>query len=397
MALTRKRTLLYAVLLLGLVAAAIALLRPAALVVDVVAVQAAPFRVSIEEEGRTRLPDRYLVSAPVTGQLNRVLLEPGDAVSKTQLLFTLHPLPTEALDARRQAQAEATLARAEAALKVALAQVESEQSTLELAEAELARVRELAERQFVARSALDRAEAEARSATARLRSAHFAVDVARHELENARAALDIAGGTRGAAALDVRAPLDGTVLSRLRQSEGAVAAGEAVLIIGNLDALEVEVDVLSQDAVRLQPGMPVELDRWGGDTLLHGRVLRIEPAGFTRVSALGVEEQRVWVIVGFETPPEERAGLGDGYRVEARFILRDDPEVLQVPASAVFRDGEGWAVFAVREERAVKRTVVPGERSSLMLEILDGLAQGDIVVRNPGQDIVEGIRLAARP
>lgn len=385
-----------AVLLLGLGALAVASWWPDAVAVDVAVVEAAPFRVSVEEEGRTRLADRYLVSAPVAGQLNRVLLEPGAAVDKGQVLFTLHPLASDALDARRQAQAEASLARSESALKVALAQVEAEQATLELAEAELARVRELAGRQFVAQSAVDRAEAEARSASARLRSAHFAVDVARHESDNARAALEIAGGTRGTAALDVRSPLEGAVLSRLRQSEGPVAAGEAVLILGNLDALEVEVDVLSQDAVRLQPGMPVELDRWGGDTLLHGRVLRIEPAGFTRISALGVEEQRVWVIVAFESPPEARAGLGDGYRVEARFILRDSAEVLQVPASAVFRDGEGWASFVVRDGRAVKQAVVPGERSGLMLEILDGLAEGDEVLRNPGQDVVENSRVRAR-
>lgn len=390
-----RRIVLPGLLLAGLALLLALALWPQAVEVDVAMVERGSFRVTVEEEGRTRLSERYLVSAPVAGQLNRVLLEPGDRVERSQVLFTLHPLAADALDARRQAQAEAVLARAEAALRVALAQVESEESTQQLAATELERVRELAERQFVAQGALDRAEAEARSANARLRSAQFAVDVARHELDNARAALDVAGGTSSGAAFEVRSPIDGTVLSRLRQSEGPVAAGEAILIVGDLAALEVEVDVLSRDAVRLQPGMAVELDRWGGDGILRGRVLRVEPAGFTRVSALGVEEQRVWVIVAFESTPEQRAGLGDGYRVEARFILRESEDVLQVPASAVFRDGEAWASYVLRDGRVVKQGVVPGERSGLILEILDGLQPGDHVLRNPGRDMEAGMRAVA--
>lgn len=361
--------------------------------VDSAAAERAPFRVAVEEEGRTRVVDRYEVSAPVTGRLGRVLLQPGDEVRRGDTLFVINPLPAAPLDARTRAQAETALARAESALREATAQVEAEQARNDLAARELERVRSLVAQGHMPADSLDRAEAEARRAAATLRSARFAVDVARYERDNARATLTVAGGGEALAPIKVPAPVDGTVLSRLRQSESAIAAGEPVLVLGNLDSLEVEVDVLSQDAVRLRPGMTVELERWGGAGILPAHVRRVEPSGFTKISALGVEEQRVWVIVDLAVGREQWPSLGDGYRVEARFIVWQGEDVLQIPASALFRAGEGWGLFVIEDGRARRRAVRPGRSNGLMTEILEGLTPGERVILHPARDISDGARV----
>ncbi|ARU26185.1 efflux RND transporter periplasmic adaptor subunit [Cellvibrio sp. PSBB006] len=354
------------------------------------------FRVMVEEEGRTRLPDRYQVSAPITGYLNRVLLEPGDAVQQGSPLFTINPTPTTPLDARSRAQAEAALASTEAALEAALTQVESEQARAELADTELTRVKRLVAAGHMPVDNLDRAQAEARRADAALRSSRFAAEVARHERDNARATLAIDGGEQSRRPFAVAAPVGGLVLARQRQSEGMVQAGDPILMLGDLASLEVEVDVLSPDAVRLTPGMRVELERWGGEASLPGRVRRIDPAGFTRYSALGVEEQRVWVIVDIDAEREHWATLGDGYRVEASFILWEGDDVLQIPASAIFREGNMWALYVIEDGRAQRREIIPGRRSGLMMEIVDGLAEGETAILYPGQDIAAGTRVRLR-
>lgn len=362
--------------------------------VDSAEVQHGEFRIVVEQEGRTRVADRYEVHAPVSGQLARVLLEPGDMVAAGDVLFRIHPLHSPPLDARSRAQAEAMLAGAEAAVRLAHSQLEAEQSRLELAEGQWRRVHVLFEQGHLASEQYDLSEAELRRARAAERSARFALDVARYERDNARAVLRESG--QGSAPIQVLSPVDGQVLRRLRQSEGAVQAGEPVLAIGNLESLEVAVDVLSADAVRLRPGMNVELERWGGDELLLGWVRRVEPAGFTRISALGVEEQRVWVIVDLSSPAEQWQGLGDGFRVEARFILWQGDGVRQVPASALFRHGEGWAAYVIQNGQARLRMVQPGRRSGLMREIVGGLQAGERVVLHPGEQIVDGGRIRLR-
>ncbi len=367
--------------------------RAPAILVDSAGAGRDAFKVFIEEEGRTRLPDRYQVSAPVAGYLNRVLREPGDAVTQGDVLFTINPLPAAPLDARSRAQAEAALARAEAVLQSAISQVESSSARAELAETEWQRISRLVEQGHISAEALDRAQAELRQASASLRSSRFGVDVARHERDNAQAILAVEGGQQDTLPVTVRAPVSGVVLSRQRQSAGVVQAGEPILMVGDLASLEVEVDVLSPDAVRLRPGMRVELERWGGDSLLPGRVRRVEPAGFTRYSALGVEEQRVWVIVDFDAGREQWQLLGDAFRVEARFILWEADNILQVPASALFRDSDGWALYVIANGRAIRRAVTPGQRSGLMAEILDGLDEGEQVILHPGQDMADGSRV----
>lgn len=391
-----RRTLIFAAVTLLVIVVMIISFRDPPALVDSAQVIRGPFRITVEEEGRTRLPDRFEVSAPVAGYLNRVLLEPGDPVTKGDTLFTLNPAPADALDARTGAQARAALARAESALAAAESAVEVQRAQAELADRELARVQRLVDEGHLSREALDRALAEARSASARLRTAQFQVDVARHERENAEAALTIAGGEVRSEPLKVTAPTDGVVLTRERQSAGRVQPGEPILTLGDLSSLQVEVDLLSPDAVRLSPGMRVELERWGGDDVLPGRVRRIEPAGFTHISALGVEEQRVWVIVDFDAEREHWKDLGDGYRVEARFILWEGDDVLQVPASALFREEERWAVYVIEDGEAVRRTVTPGRRSGLLTEIREGLEPGERVILHPGQDIQPGRRVERR-
>jgi HlyD family secretion protein len=225
------------------------------------------------------------------------------------------------------------------------------------------------------------------------------VDVARHELEAAESALAYSAATPAGEPAErvlVRSPIDGRVLKVQRECEGPVRTGEVLLALGDPSRLEVEVDVLSADAVRIRPGTRVLFDRWGGDEPLEGMVRRVEPVGFTKVSALGVEEQRVLVIADFTSPAERWERLGDGYRVEARFVLWHADDVLQVPASSLFRHGDGWAVFAVEEGRAVRRPLRVGQRTGLAAQVLEGLAEGDVVVVHPSDEVADGVRVAPR-
>ncbi|MBN9461255.1 MAG: HlyD family efflux transporter periplasmic adaptor subunit [Burkholderiales bacterium] len=390
-----RRTVL-TIALAALAAAGLAFgFRTPAPLVDTAEVVRGPFRVFFEEEGRTRVKDLYEVSAPIAGRLRRVQLEPGDQIAPGDLLFTIEPLVAAPLDARALAQAQASLERAEAALNEAGTRRQAEEARAGLATAELARIRPLAADGHVSKSALDRARTEADGAAAALRSARFAVEVARHERDVARAAFT-SGRSGAAQAIRVTSPIEATVLKRLRQSEGTVASGTTVLTLGDLDSLEVEVDVLSPDAVRLSPGTPVELERWGGDGVLPGRVRRIEPAGFTKVSALGVEEQRVWVIVELDGAREAWRRLGDAYRVEARFVVWQGDDVLQVPAAALFREGERWGVYVLEGGRARYRAVTPGRRSGLLAEVAEGLAAGEQVLLHPGQEIADDVRVRPR-
>jgi HlyD family secretion protein len=391
---TRKIVLLAIGLLLVLVL--IWALRPAPVAVSVAVAERGPLVESIREEGRTRLRDTYTVSAPIDGYLHRVALEPGDEVSAGDVVFELEPPPAPALDARSQTQAREDLAAARARLEAARAARDNRISELELAEREYQRVARLHERELVPESELDRAATALERSRTALAAAEAAVEAARYEVENARAVLDVAEGARSEEddrRLRVAAPVSGTVLDRQRCCEGVIRAGEPVLEIGELDELEVQVDLLSMDAVRVSPGMPVRIEHWGGERVLEGEVRRVEPSGFMRVSALGVEEQRVPVRVRLTSPREHWKGLGAGYRVEARFILWQGEDVLQIPASALFRAGEGWQVFRIDDGRIRRQAVEPGRRSGLMREIRSGLSAGDRVVSHPSDRLEDGLRV----
>lgn len=383
---------------IGLVAVAIGLLiawgyRPRPALVEGARVARGTLQVTVVEEGRTRVTDRYVVSAPVAGYARRLPFRVGDAVRRGQVLLELEPLRPQTLDPRTRAEAEARVAAAEAALRQAQERRAAAEVDAAFWEAELARVRQLASSGDVPKDRLERTETEARRSAASRRAAEHAVQLAAAELEAARAALAYsasAPASNPAELVPVRAPAAGRVLRILRESEGVVQPGQPLLEIGDARMLEVETEVLSEDAVRIMPGMRVLYERWGGPEPLEGRVRRVEPQAFTKISALGVEEQRVRVISDITSPPEKWERLGDGYRVQARFILWEGSDLVIVPASALFRHEGGWAAFVVEQGRARRRPVRIGQRNGLQAEVLEGLKEGETVITHPDSSIGDG-------
>ena len=373
---------------------------PQPLWVEAATVARRPLRVTVEAEGKTRLIDRYVLSAPVAGYLHRIDWKVGDGVRQGQPLAQIDPLPSEVLDPRRRAQAEARVAASEASLQAAQEAATAARAEADYAKLEFERIAALCKQRCVVTEAeRDRAESRARQTQAQLRSAQFAVEVARHEVESAKTALRHSAAQPGGAAREtviVRAPVEGQILARPRQSEGIVEPGAALLEVGDPRALEVAVDVLSADAVRIRPGTPVILDRWGGEEPLEGVTRSVEPVGFTKLSALGVEEQRVWVVADLRSPVEAWSRLGDGYRVEASFVVWQGERVLQIPASALFRQGEGWAAFVIDDGQVRRRAVEIGQRGGLTVEIRSGLAEGERVVTHPDDALREGAAVRVR-
>ncbi len=366
---------------------------PQAVMVEAVAATRASLAVTIEEEGRTRVIDRYIVSAPVDGVACRVQLEVGDPVEQGQILLGITPLESQVLDPRSRAQASARVSAAESALRAAREQAQAAIAAKEFAAAELERLRPLIEEGLVSRETFDRAETEAKTSAAAKRSAEFNVEVAGYDLEAARTTLEYSAASASgvpAERVAVRSPIDGRILKVHHECEGAVRTGQPLLEVGDPTALEIEVDVLSADAVKIKPGMQVLFDRWGGEQPLQGRVRNIEPVGFTKISALGVEEQRVLVISDFTSPAEQWQRLGDGYRVEAQFILWQQADVLQVPASSLFRYQQGWAVFVIEGNRASRREIELGQRNGLTAQIVAGLEAGEMVINHPSDAVEDG-------
>ena len=389
-----RRWIPLALTALVLAAALAYALRPAPVPVSLARVTRGPLAVTVEEEGRTRVVERYDVSAPVAGWAPRIELDPGDRVQAGETLVALQPTPVAALDPRARAEAEAGIQRARAALEADQARLEAAQAAANYARSEYRRLSGLRVDGQVSRSEVERAQADATRAGAELRSARYAVDMAREDLRAARARLEYAGQSDTPDRVPVKAPVDGEVLAVQHESQGVVTAGEPLLTIGNPRSLEVVVDVLSADAVRIHPGMEVRFHRWGGDEPLEGRVRRVEPSGFTKISALGVEEQRVRVIADISAPYEQWQGLGDAYRVEAEFILWSSPEVLQVPGTAVFRTpDDGHAVFVATGGVAHRRSIKTGHAGGLAVEVLKGLQAGEQVVLQPGNEVTDGIRI----
>lgn len=367
--------------------------RPQAVEVDTGEAIIAPLRVTIEQEGRTRVVDRYVIAAPVNAYARRITLKVGDEVSRGDRLAELEPVRADMPDSRRKAEAQARIRATESGVHAADQRAQAAASSAQLAQKELLRTRALRSSGHVSAAFEDRAASAADAATAELAAAQSAVSVARHELDAARAQLGFAasGSTER---VSVPSPVAGQVLKILHQSEGTVAVGQPLIEIGDAHTLEAEVEVLSFDAVRIHPGTRVVFERWGGEGSLEGIVRVIEPAGFTKVSALGVEEQRVRVIVNFSSEAARR--LGDGYRVEARFILWEADSVLQIPASALFRDGNDWKVFAIEQGRAVKRPVQIGQRSGLAAQVISGIRAGERVIVHPDDRVKDGVRLVTR-
>jgi HlyD family secretion protein len=392
---SRKKILL---LVLG-AAALVAVLAwgfwPQPVAVEVVRVARGRLMETIEEEAVARVRERYTVSAPVPGLVRRVAFEVGEPVRAGAVVAVIEPVPSPPLDARTAAEAAERARVAEAALRQARDQAAAAETQADLARRELARVRPLAEDSILAASELDRYAAAARQAEAAAAAARDAVAAARHQRDAAVATL-AAGGRAPARAVAVTAPAGGVVLAVYQESEGVVGAGQPLLDVGEAEDLEVVAEVLTEDAVRIAHGTRVLVEDWGGDIPLEGVVERVEPVAQTTVSALGVEEQRARIhitlpaLAALEAPVR----LGDGYRVTARFVLWEGDDVLLVPASALFRDDEGWAVFGVEDGRARRRPVEVGHRDGLQAEVLAGLAPGDLVITHPSDAVGEGVRVA---
>jgi HlyD family secretion protein len=395
----KRRWIFLAALLAAIVLAIGYAFMPRPVPVEVAPVARGRLAVTVEEEGKTRVVDRFTVSSPVAGIASRVTLDVGDRVSKGQALLEIDPAPPPFLDLRRKESTEAKVRAAEAALESAKEQAHVAAAREEYARATLERTAKLHASGFASKDAMEAAESEARQGLAALRSSEFAVNVARSELEAARAELLSATAKANPKAAEravVRSPVEGSVLAVLHKSEGAVREGEPLIAIGNPRSLEVEVDVLSTDAVRIKPGSRVLFTRWGGEGALEGKVRTVEPAGFTKVSALGVEEQRVLVIADMVSPRETWTKLGDGYRLEASFIIWEGEGILQAPSAALFRHGDGWAAFIADGGRARLRPVTLGQRSGQSAQILGGLTEGASVVVHPSDQVRDGVRIRVR-
>lgn len=392
----QRKTLLTAAILIAVLVLLALSFRPQPVPVDIVRAESDTVTVSIRERARTRVKDRFVISAPVTGFAPRVEWDVGDRIEAGQELLSLQPAPTSVLDRRSLEAARADVARAEAAVAAAEAGLEAARAAAELADQESQRLEPLFERGTISANELDRARASRRESEARLRSAEFDVEVARQGLRYARAALVQGqnGDEETLEAFRVVSPVAGRVLSVLHESAGVVQPGEPLLELGDPASLEVVAEVLTADAVRLSPGLAVALERWGGDAPLLGEVRVVEPAAFTKISALGVEEQRTNVLVDLVSPIEAWSALGDGFRVETRFILERAADVLSVPNGALFRHGDGWAVFAVVDDRAELRPVQLGIRGDLRTEIRGGLEAGDAIIAHPDSEVADGVAVA---
>ncbi len=355
-------------------------------------------RVTVEEEGQTRLRERYVVSAPTTGYLKRVPGEAGDSVARDEVLVQLATLPSTIQDASGYQATEAQVQAARAALQRAKEKLGGTKAAFKHAKEEHQRIQRLHEQGTASQQQLDQARVEFKQARAEHQAAKQSVAQAQGELEAVRSRL--ARETPDPESLpnrvSIRAPADGRILRVHQESAGVVQAGTPLLTVGHPDSLEVTVDVLSSDAVRISEGTPVEIVRWGGDRTLHGTVRVVEPMGRTKVSALGVEEQRVDVRATLSVPDAIRDRLGTGYRVVARFVTWAEDDVLQVPQSALFRHDDGWGVFAVRDGRAQLQPVQVGHRNGLRAQITEGLSEGARVVTHPGDALADGSRISVR-
>lgn len=412
--------------------------------VDLTKVERGTLRVTVDEDGKTRIREKYVVSAPLNGRILRINMDPGDEVIAGKTLLTMiEPRDPELLDARAVAQAEARVKAAEASLRKIEPMLEDAKASQAYAEAELTRARKAEE--ALTRAEIENAELLYRQHNEGLRSAKIAEEIARFELQQAEAALMrsrpqpdepqpikpaanttndleklgdasaddsldstaedglVEGNGIDTAAIDksswnfpIYSPINGRVLRVLQESAAVVTPGTPLLELGNPLDLEVEIDVLSRDAVQIHPHDLVLLEHWGGQRSLEGRVRVIEPSGFTKISTLGVEEQRVWVIVDLVDPPEKRPTLGDGFRVEARVVIDEAKDVLKIPTSSLFRVAGEPAVFKVVDGVAQQHTVQIGRQNGLEAEVVSGLAEGDQLVLHPSDRIDNGVKVRQR-
>jgi len=392
MRLLKNKKLIASVLVVAAIVAVA--LWPKSMEVSVTHSERGPMQVTVDEDGETRVRDRFLVTAPVAGRVQRIEIEPGDLVVRGKTVLTrITPAESPLLDPRTRSELQAGVEAATAAVGQARAERQRASTAVERARSTLRRQQELMKAGAIAADALEAAETALASAEDGLRAAEFTERRTEYELQVARARLSAPNAA--GRSVEVLAPIDGTVLKRLRESEGVVPVGEPLVEIGEPARKEIVADLLSTDAVRVSPGAEVLIEQWGGGHPLHGRVRRVEPSGFMKVSALGVEEQRVNVIVDF-ADPSDAVRLGDGYRVEVRIVLWKDDNVIKVPVGALFRQGEGWAVFVVEEGRVRRQTVQLGQRNENVGQITGGLEAGATIVLHPPDTLMDGARVTVK-
>lgn len=386
---------------LGVVALVVWALWPQPVPVDMAVVKRGPLEVTVEDEGITRIREVYTVSAPIGGKMLRSPREVGDKVEANKtLVASIEPTAPTFLDVRSQRINEAAVHAAQAGVDLAEAKVKESKSRLEFTRNDLKRAEKLAASKTISDRALEKAKLDVESEEAAVASAVATLEVRRRELESAKANLiqpgEINADTHTGHDIHVYSPVNGRVLKIIAESEQVVPPGAPLLEIGDPHDLEIVVDFLSRDAVRIKPGDPARIESWGGDKILAAKVRRIEPTGFTKVSALGIEEQRVKVILDFTGPPSEWQSLGHGYRVIARVVIWHSNDALQVPLGALFREGDNWAVFVVADGRAERRLVTIGERNLHAARVLKGLKAGDQVVMHPSDRVHDGVRVEPR-
>jgi HlyD family secretion protein len=383
--------------ILAVVAALVAwALRPQPVSVEIAEVTKGVFEQAVSDDGQTRVRDRYLIAAPLAGQVERIQLEVGDPVKQAQIVAELTPTAPAFLDARTQRELRERIGAAEAQLARARAETLKAQAQRDQARADRDRQIKLSQQGFLSQTALEQSELALRTSERAMEAARFAEEAAAHDLAQARAALTRYQGGGPAAKWPVASPVAGVVLKVMQKSEGPVALGAPLVEVADPRSLEAVVDVLSQEAVAVRPGMPARLELGQGVEALAARVRLIEPAAFTKVSALGVEEQRVNVVLDFSEPLDKVQTIGDGFRVEAHIVVFRQENAIKAPVGALFRLGAGWAAFVVDAERARLRAVKVARRNSLEAMIEGGLEPGDRVVVYPSDALKDGSRVEIR-
>jgi HlyD family secretion protein len=393
---TRRNQILLGAGLAALAALAAWALRPQPVAVETAEVASGAFEQAVADDGKTRVRDRYVVAAPLAGHVERIQLEVGDPVKQGQIVAELTPTAPAFIDARTQRELRGRIGAADAQVARAGAEALKAQAQRDQARADLERQARLSKEGFISQTVREQAELSLRVAERALEAARFAEEAARHDLSQARAALSRYESGAPSAKWPVTSPVAGAVLRVAQKSESPVALGAPLVEVADPRSLEVVVDVLSQEAVALRPGMPARLELGQGVAPLAARVRLVEPAAFTKVSALGVEEQRVNVVLDFAEPLDKVQTIGDGFRVEARIVTYLQEKALKAPVGALFRDGEGWAAFVVEGERARKRAVKVARRNSVEALIEDGLKPGERLVVYPSDALKDGGRIEVR-
>lgn len=360
--------------------------RPAPIPVEVGKVTVGPMQVTVDEQGETQCKDRFVITSPVSGNLARITLRDGDPVTKGEVLALIAPVPLSVQEREGQ---QARIAAAEGELASATELVHRAQADLAQARRDSARTAKMVKDGFVSPQAAELAQTKETSLADELDAARYRAKAAAAQVRLAKSGLLAERATRGTL-FKVRSPVAGRILRITDRSERVVQAGSVLLALGDISKLEVKIDLLSAEAVKVRPGMPVILKNWGGSEPLHARVRMVEPYAYTKVSALGVEEQRTNVIADLVDPP---ASLGDGYRVDAHIVIWQKDKVLTVPASALFRCADKWCVFTVEKKRAKQRVVKIGQRNDEVAEVLGGLKAGEVVIRHPANEVADGVRV----